>query len=296
LSVFDRDDSPDPAAEAPPAAARDREPLGTLRARLREAEASGSATAALEAFRKTLEGDSRAGARELEARARRRIAAIEAEQARLAGLLALRDRLVAQGVRGIAGVDEVGVGPLAGPVVAAAVVLPEHVLLEGLDDSKRVRPALREQLAGRIHAVAVGVGVGEVGVDEIDQIGIYRAGLEAMRRAVASLARVTVVGHLLVDAREVPGFDLPQTPIVKGDAKDASIAAASIVAKVHRDAQMHVLAQRYPAYGFDRHMGYGTAAHLEALERHGPSPVHRRSFAPVEAAWRRHAGRVSSRS
>jgi ribonuclease HII len=104
---------------------------------------------------------------------------------------------------------------------------------------------------------------------------------------VASLARITPVAHLLVDARTIPEVSLPQTPIVKGDQKDASIAAASIVAKVYRDDRMRALARRYPAYGFDRHMGYGTAAHLAALESHGPCPVHRRSFAPVEAAERR---------
>ena len=132
--------------------------------------------------------------------------------------------------------------------------------------------------------IALGIGIGEVRVEEIDQVGIYRAALEAMRRAVASLSRTTEVGHLLVDARTIPGVDLPQTSIVKGDQKDASIAAASIVAKVHRDRHMEILGRRYPAYGFDRHMGYGTAFHLSMLESHGPCPAHRRSFAPVARA------------
>ncbi|MBY0401046.1 ribonuclease HII, partial [Myxococcota bacterium] len=148
-----------------------------------------------------------------------------------------------------------------------------------------------EQLAAAIRACALGVGIGEVAVEEIDQLGIYRAALEAMRRAVASLARVHVVGHLLVDARTVPGIDVPQTSIIKGDAKDASIAAASIVAKVHRDTLMIRLGARHPAYGFERHMGYGTADHVAALERVGPCPAHRRSFAPVAQAERRFAGR-----
>ena len=168
-------------------------------------------------------------------------------------------------------------------------MLPEDVELVGLDDSKKVPRARRERLAEEIRAIAVGVGIGALSAEEIDQRGVFQAGLEAMRRAVASLARVTPVGHLLVDARTVPGVDLPQTPIVKGDSKDASIAAASIVAKVHRDAHMRVLANRYPAYGFDRHMGYGTEEHMAALRSHGPCPVHRRSFAPVEEALRRHA-------
>lgn len=269
----------------------DRAPSRPSLADCRRALAAADSEAALEALAKALEDDPRTGAREIAARARRRIAADRAETERLARLMALRDRLVADGVRGVAGIDEVGVGPLAGPVVAAAVVLPERVTLAGLDDSKRVPRARRVRLAESIRAVAVGVGLGEVSAEEIDQRGIYQGALEAMRRAVMSLGRVTEVGHLLVDARTVPGVDLPQTAIVKGDSKDASIAAASIVAKVHRDAHMEVLGRRYPAYGFDRHMGYGTAEHLAALATHGPCPVHRRSFAPVEEAERRHARR-----
>jgi len=258
-------------------------PLSVLREALRDARSDAEFEALIEEFA----GDLRAGARALETRARGRLESGNRERERLLGLLALRDGLEGRGVRGIAGVDEVGVGPLAGPVVAGAVVLPKTIELYGLDDSKRVRPALRHTLARDIREVAIGVGIGEVSVEEIDQIGIYQAALEAMRRAVASLARTTEVEHLLVDARTVPGVSLPQTSIIKGDQKDASIAAASIVAKVHRDAHMERLARRYPAYGFERHMGYGTAVHMAALERYGPCPVHRRSFAPVEAAERR---------
>ncbi len=264
------------------------DPLSILHDALRAADCD----ADLEALIERLAGDSRIGARALEIRARKKLEKGHRERERISGLLALRDELTRRGVRGIAGVDEVGVGPLAGPVVAAAVVLPARFELAGLDDSKRVRPALRRTLASKIREIAVGVGIGEVSVEEIDQIGIYQAALEAMRRAVASLARTTEVGHLLVDARTVPGVTLAQTPIIKGDQKDASIAAASIVAKVHRDTYMESLASRYPAYGFERHMGYGTVAHLAALDVHGPCPIHRRSFAPVEAAERR-ALRVS---
>ncbi len=267
------------------------DPLSILRDALRAANCDGD----LEALIERLAGDSRVGARALQVRARKKLENGHRERERISGLLALRDELTRRGVRGIAGVDEVGVGPLAGPVVAAAVVLPARFELAGLDDSKRVRPALRRTLASKIREIAVGVGIGEVSVEEIDQIGIYQAALEAMRRAVASLARTTEVGHLLVDARTVPGVTLAQTPIIKGDQKDASIAAASIVAKVHRDTHMESLARRYPAYGFERHMGYGTAAHLAALDVHGPCPVHRRSFAPVEEAERR-ASRVSPAS
>ena len=245
----------------------------------------------LDAIAFVLAEDERAGARELLSRIESKRATARRERDRIAGLLALRDTLHRQGVRGIAGVDEVGVGPLAGPVVAAAVVLPMEVALPGLDDSKRVPAARRILLAREIRASALGVGIGEVSVEEIDQLGIYHAALEAMRRAVASLARVHVVGHLLVDARSVPGIAVPQTSIIKGDQKDASIAAASIVAKVHRDAGMARLAARYPAYGFERHMGYGTAEHVAALERYGPCPIHRRSFAPVALAERRSSNR-----
>lgn len=262
-------------------------PLTVLRAEL----AACRDDAALEALAGRLASDARAGARELLARIEARRRAAQTEHARLAKLLALRDALARDGARGIAGVDEVGVGPLAGPVVAAAVVLPVAVDLPGLDDSKRVPPARREQLDRAIRASALGVGLGVVPIEEIDQLGIYRAALEAMRRAVASLARVHVVDHLLVDARTVPGIDVPQTSIIKGDQKDASIAAASIVAKVHRDALMVRLGERHPAYGFERHMGYGTAEHVAALERFGPCPAHRRSFAPVALAERRFAHR-----
>jgi ribonuclease HII len=258
---------------------------------LRAAFSAAGSDAELRQFLETLAADPRAGARELYGRGQRRLEARAAERKRLSGLLALRDELLAQGVTGVAGVDEVGVGPLAGPVVAAALVLPREVTLVGLNDSKKVPRARRESLASELHEVAVGIGIGEVGPEEIDQLGIYKASLEAMHRAVASLERTTPVGHLLVDARTIPGVAQPQTPIVKGDAKDASIAAASIVAKVHRDAQMARLAVRYPFYGFDRHMGYGTAEHLAALNEHGPCPVHRRSFAPVERAEQRAARR-----
>jgi ribonuclease HII len=265
--------------------------LSTLREALRRADATFESTTEsehdLEILLRELDPDQRAGAQALADRCRRLLASRRSEEERLGRLLALRDELVADGVRGIAGIDEVGVGPLAGPVVAAAVVLPERVPLRGLDDSKRVRPGLRESLALEIREIALGVGIGEVSPEEIDQQGIYQASLEAMRRSVASLMRTTEVAHLLVDARIVPGVDLPQTSIIKGDQKDASIAAASIVAKVHRDRHMAVLGKRYPAYGFEQHMGYGTAQHMSALEIHGPCPIHRRSFAPVEKAERR---------
>lgn len=184
-----------------------------------------------------------------------------------------------EGVALIAGVDEVGMGPLAGPVVAAAVILPPKVRIDGVRDSKRLSARARERLASEISAAAIGVGIGTADVLEIDTWNIFQAGLRAMARAVAALPAMPQ--HLLVDARAIPDCPIQQTSIVDGDASVYSIAAASIVAKVHRDAVMHTLAERYPGYGFEQHAGYATRAHLDALRRLGPCPAHRRSFAPV---------------
>jgi ribonuclease HII len=187
------------------------------------------------------------------------------------------------GVRHVAGVDEVGMGPLAGPVVAAAVVLPVETHIDGVADSKVLSAAVRELLATEIRRRALGVGIAVVEPEEIDRVNIYQAGLRALRRAVERL-RPLVPGFVLVDGREIPGLGIPQSAYPKGDAFVTSIAAASIVAKCHRDALMRELDVIYPVYGFARHMGYATRSHLSALRVHGPSPVHRRSFAPVLAS------------
>jgi ribonuclease HII len=175
-------------------------------------------------------------------------------------------------------------GPLAGPVVAAAVVLPPIPTLEealrvfppGIRDSKMLTPKVRERLDRDIRRIAVGVGIAMIDVDEIDQINIYQAGLNAMRSAVAQLPAPPE--HVLIDGRSVPNLPYPHSSFIKGDRDVFSIAAASIVAKVYRDRLMREFDRRYPEYGFARHMGYGTAAHREALRRFGPSPIHRRSF------------------
>lgn len=181
------------------------------------------------------------------------------------------------GLLRVAGVDEVGVGPLAGAVVGAAVVFPPGVMVDGLADSKRLSAPVRERLDAEIRKQAE-VGIGVVEVAEIDRINIYQARMEALRRAVGKLALPPQI--LLVDGREIPNLPYKQSAYVKGDAFVASIAAASIVAKVYRDAYMRELDGCYPAYGFAHNMGYGTQAHIEALRRFGPSPVHRRSFRP----------------
>jgi len=204
---------------------------------------------------------------------------VRRQAARLGVLLRPERELWGRGFARVAGVDEVGVGPLAGPVVAAAVICGPDMRIRGVDDSKKLTAAARRGLAEEIRAQALAVSVGVASVEEIDRLNIYRAALEAMRRAVVGLAPAP--DHLLVDARQVPGVTLPQLALVKGDARSFSIAAASIVAKVARDAMMVELDALYPDYGFGTHMGYGTRAHLEALRRCGPCAVHRRSFAPV---------------
>jgi ribonuclease HII len=226
-----------------------------------------------------LRRDPRAGARALADTIERRRRERRTERRRLASLFALRARLLAEGARFVAGVDEVGVGPLAGPVVAAAVVLPGDVDLPGLDDSKRVPRSARERLDAAIRAQALAVSIAEVAVRDVDRLNVLGATLEAMRNAVAGL--VVAPDHVLVDGRTIPDIEAPQTRIVGGDARDGSIAAASIVAKVYRDGRMRELDAVHPGYGFARHKGYGTRDHIDALERLGPCPEHRRSFAPV---------------
>ncbi len=257
-----------------------RPPLSQLRGRLR-AHSEADDEDGLRGFAEALREDSRAGAKRLLTSCERRLHRIRVERDRLVRLFSLREELNSQGVEFVAGIDEVGVGPLAGPVVAAAVVLPRRVDLPGLDDSKKLKPAQREVLDRAIRQQALSIGIGEVEPDEIDRLNIYNASLEAMRRAVVSLAPPPE--HLLVDARKIPGVAIPQTAIVHGDAVDGSIAAASIVAKVHRDAIMQRLDACHPGYGFSRHMGYPTAFHVEALRRLGATPAHRRSFGPVAA-------------
>jgi len=184
-----------------------------------------------------------------------------------------------RGLVHLAGVDEAGVGSLAGPLVAAAVILPVDVSVRGIDDSKRLTRKRRERMAEEIRECAVALEVGVVSVKDVDRLNVYRASLEAMRRAVVGLP--VQPEQLLVDARHIPELDISQMSIIKGDSQSYSIAAASIIAKVTRDEMMRELDQKYPEYGFAKHMGYGTKAHLEALKQHGPSPVHRRSFAIV---------------
>ena len=195
-----------------------------------------------------------------------------------------------RGVLRIAGVDEAGRGPLAGPVVAAAVVLPSDWLaqgipveLEGLNDSKQLTAAQRERFFTFITSRAeIHFGVAQIDAGEIDRINILQATHRAMNEALARVQPEPE--HVLVDGTRVKSLRWPQTPIVKGDARSYSIAAASVLAKVTRDRLMTGYHARWPHYGFDSHKGYGTAAHLAALREHGPCAIHRRSFAPLKPA------------
>lgn len=184
--------------------------------------------------------------------------------------------LLTQGIRTICGVDEAGRGPLAGPVCAAAVILPPELVIEGLDDSKKLTEAKREALYPVICEQAVAYGIGFSDEREIDEINILQATFAAMRRALEQLAVKPDLA--LIDGNRATDFGLPVRTVVKGDSLSANIAAASVLAKVSRDRYMTKLAAQYPEYGFEIHKGYGTKRHYEALREHGPCPAHRRTF------------------
>jgi ribonuclease HII len=195
-------------------------------------------------------------------------------------------KLWRDGLLTVAGLDEAGVGPIAGPVVAAAVIFQPETFIKGVNDSKQLRPDEREGYFTKIHERALAVGVGIAGQGEIDELNIFWATMMASRRAILSLLQKP--DHVLVDGRLIPDLKLPQTRIVGGDRKSFCIAAASIIAKVTRDRMMIEYDAQFPGYGFARHKGYCTREHFEVLERLGPTPLHRRSFAPVwEAAQRK---------
>jgi ribonuclease HII len=234
-------------------------------------------------FLDALENDPRNGARQLASLIRKRRLRNRREGQRLHHLLRFELELWEQGLHLIAGVDEAGMAPLAGPVVAAAVILPRNYKLRGLDDSKKINDMQRrEELAAQIKQDAVCWSAGRAEVEEIDTINIYHAGLLAMRRAVEGLC--TQPEFLLVDARTIPFCPCPQRGIIHGDALSASIAAASIIAKTTRDRHMLEMDSIYAGYGFASHKGYPTLEHLQILKDRGPLPIHRRSFTPVRQA------------
>ncbi|MDA2923139.1 ribonuclease HII [Acidobacteria bacterium AH-259-L09] len=227
-----------------------------------------------------MQRDPRGGVRKICQYLKKRREGEKREQRRIESMLNFERLLWNSGVRYVAGVDEVGVGPLAGPLVAAAVVFSPQTFIPGINDSKRLAPKIREQLAQIIRTKALGVGIGLAKVTEIDQRNVYHAGILAMRRAVQGLPVSPT--YLLLDAKQIPEFSIPQTAFIKGDSLSFSIAAASIIAKTYRDQLMRELDLRYPQYGFAQHKGYSTPEHQKAIQKHGPSAVHRRSFAFID--------------
>jgi ribonuclease HII len=227
-----------------------------------------------------LEVDTRHGAHQLAKRIRQRYRSNRSEGQRLHTLLRFEIELWAQGYALVAGVDEAGMAPLAGPVVAGAVILPQNYKLRGLNDSKKILDSeTREELAGQIKQDAICWSFGFAEVEEIDRINIYHAGLLAMQRALQGLS--CLPDFVLVDARKIPHCPHPQRGIIRGDALSASIAAASIIAKTTRDAHMLELDSVYAGYGFASHKGYPTPEHCRALKELGALPIHRRSFGRV---------------
>lgn len=220
------------------------------------------------------EGDERAGVKSLLESAKKKLKALEAEKERIFSLSEYERRYEAYTY--ICGIDEVGRGPLAGPVVAGAVILPKNAEILYINDSKKLSPKKREELDLEIREKAIAVGIGEVPPERIDEINILNATYEAMRSAIRNLSVKPDI--LLNDAVTIPEVSIPQVPIIKGDAKSISIGAASIVAKVYRDGLMVKLDALYPEYGFASNKGYGAAAHIEAIKKYGPTPIHRRSF------------------
>jgi len=198
------------------------------------------------------------------------------ELRRLKNLWRLEDELYDRGFLRIAGVDEAGRGPLAGPVTAACVILPRGLYIPGVNDSKKISAKKRAELSETIKKEAISYNIASVSECEIDEINILNATHAAMKQAVAGMG--VIPGHVLIDGRAVPDAGFMHTAVIGGDGKNISIAAASIIAKVRRDELMVKYAKIYPEYGFEKHKGYGTAQHIEALKKYGPCPIHRKTF------------------
>ncbi len=228
----------------------------------------------LDSFIEQYAQDPRAGVQSLVAQAQKQQERLAAELARIESLRIYEEKYA--DYAWICGIDEVGRGPLAGPVVAGAVILPKGCRILYINDSKKLSAKKREELYDVIMNEAVSVGLGMVGPERIDEINILQATYEAMREAIGKLSPQPTL--LLNDAVTIPGVDIDQVPIIGGDAKSISIGAASIVAKVTRDRLMVEYDAQMPEYGFASNKGYGSAAHIEALKKYGPSPIHRKSF------------------
>lgn len=228
---------------------------------------------------RVLNSDPRGGAQKLVRFCKARLAECEQEKGRLSRMYSYERQVGAMGYRLIAGLDEAGRGPLAGPVVAAAVILPAEVYLPGIDDARRLTGRKRQEICEQIKQQAVAIGIGMVHPEGIDESNVLMATYKAMAKAVQALP--VQPDYLLIDSYHLPAVSQPQSPIVGGDGLSCSIAAASIVAKVTRDEHMIEMDRLYPHYGFANHKGYGTAEHRAALEKYGPCPIHRKSFGPL---------------
>lgn len=228
---------------------------------------------------KEFEKDSRSGVKKEIQKRKKTLQADIDENLRLEAMLSYEKELYENGISFIAGVDEVGRGPLAGPVVAAAVILPKNCKIKGLNDSKKIPKKKHEEIFQAVKDNALAIGIGIMDNQVIDQVNIYEATKLAMKEAISQLEPQPE--HLLIDAMKL---DLPisQTSIIKGDANSLSIAAASIVAKVTRDKIMSNYDEEFPGYDFAQNAGYGTAKHLEGIEKHGITPIHRTSFEPIK--------------
>lgn len=223
-----------------------------------------------------LKNDERKSVHKLALSLSKKLDAIRKEEERLTFINTYENDGYEKGYLYIGGIDEVGRGPLAGPVVAAVVVLPPNTKIEGIDDSKKVKESKREELYEIIKQQALDYGIGIVGNEEIDEYNILNATFMAMKKALNSMKKQP--DYLLVDAVTIPGVDIKQNPIIKGDSKSISIGAASILAKVTRDKIMCDYDEIYPEYGFKSNKGYGTKEHYAAIEKHGITPIHRKSF------------------
>ena len=223
-----------------------------------------------------LSSDPRLGVQRIWRQLRRRRREQDREDFRMRRIQRFEKVLWNRGLQAVAGVDEAGVGPLAGPVVAAAAVFGPGTMIAGVDDSKQLDGDTRQQLASEIRRAALCLSIGTANIEEIDRLNIYHASILAMRRAIEGLSHPPQ--FVLSDARLIPDLKMPQRAICKGDSLSFSIAAASIIAKTHRDRLMQDLDRRFPVYGFGQHKGYGTPVHREAIRKHGPCPVHRMSF------------------
>ena len=223
-----------------------------------------------------LRSDERKSVKALALKLAKRLDAIRREEERLEIINAFENDGYQKGYLYIGGIDEAGRGPLAGPVVASVVVFKQNTKIEGINDSKKLSEAKREELFDIIKDQALDYGIGIVNNEEIDEFNILNATYMAMKKAINCLEKTP--DYLLVDAATIPGIEIDQKPIIKGDSKSISIAAASILAKVTRDHIMYAYDEMYPEYGFKGHKGYGTKEHYEAIEKHGITPIHRKSF------------------